>query len=89
MSIDMGRKVRLYDPHPGFAGAAIRIPEPVRLVANDLDGKTMTLKEAVEKIKSVTDGRVYPSEEHSFIALRLHKGGLIHMFRVLRFSYTK
>lgn len=89
MSIDTSRKVRLYDPHPGFAGAAIRIPEPVRLVANDLDGKTMTLKEAVGKIKSVTNGKVFPSEEHSFIALRLHNGGLIHMFRVLRFSYVE
>lgn len=88
MSIDTSKEVRLYDPHPGLAGALIPIPEPVRLVANGLNGKTMTLKEAVEKIKSVTDGRVYPSEEHSFIALRLHKGGVEHMFRVLRFSYT-
>ena len=36
-----------YDPHPGFAGAAIRLPDVVRLVAKGMDGKEMEMEKAV------------------------------------------
>ena len=43
--------VKFYEPHPGSAGASIPIPEQVRVVANVLDKKQITIRRAVELIK--------------------------------------
>lgn len=40
--------VTFYDPHPGLAGCAMRFPETLRVVAQWLDGKTMTVEQAVQ-----------------------------------------
>lgn len=40
-----------FDPHPGFAGAATVIPEPVRLVANEMNGKSYEDDEALRLIQ--------------------------------------
>ena len=48
-----------YDPHPGFAGCTIPIPEEVRLVANELNGQEMELEIAIELIqKACPEGKV-------------------------------
>lgn len=85
MAIDPGSVKEFFDPHPGFAGAMIPIPEPVRLVANKLAGKRMPLREAVAQIKAVTEGEV--SVHDSFVGLKIsEKDGWKHMFRVIRFK---
>ena len=82
------QKYEFYDPHPGLAGAVIPIPEPVRKVANELVGQTMTLQEALEKIKAVTDGNVSVVERHNFIGLEIEEAetNRRHSFRVIRFK---
>jgi hypothetical protein len=76
-----------FDPHPGFAGAIIPIPEEVRRVANELDGKSMTLGEAIALIQAVTKGTVSVVKKYNFISLEIiEKSGVRHMFRVIRFK---
>lgn len=62
--------VMFCDPHPGFAGASIPIPEPVRVVANVLDKKQLTIKRAVDMIKKVIiEGEVYVAFKEKCIML--------------------
>jgi len=76
-----------YDPHPGFGGAMIPIPTLVRKVAERLDGKSMTLREAVAKIQKVTKGKIRIRE--NWISLELEESDTRrHMFRVIRFKYV-
>ena len=76
-----------FDPHPGLAGAMIPIPEAVRKVANNLNGKSMTLREAVARIQAVTKGTIRVVERYKFIYLELPgSGGIRHGFRVIRFK---
>ncbi|OGF71645.1 hypothetical protein A3E06_00890 [Candidatus Giovannonibacteria bacterium RIFCSPHIGHO2_12_FULL_44_42] len=72
-----------FDPHPGFAGATIPIPDKVKKVARKLNGKSMTLHQAVVKIQAVTNGAV--SIENGWIALKLSESNAKHIFRVIRF----
>ncbi|MBI5420846.1 MAG: hypothetical protein HZA35_00860 [Parcubacteria group bacterium] len=78
-----------YDPHPGFAGAAIAIPHEVRRVANELNGNMVSLGEAVARIQAVTNGKVEVVERYQFIALHLKQivFGIQceHYFRVIRY----
>ncbi len=49
--------VRFLNPHPGFAGASIPIPDSVKKVADVLNRKTLTIKKAAEMIeKADTNG---------------------------------
>ena len=76
-----------FDPHPGFGGAMIPIPKPVRKVANEINGKSMTLREAVAKIQAVTKGEVSISNNYDFVSLKIkEKSGVRHCFRVIRFK---
>lgn len=76
-----------FDPHPGFAGAAIPIPEAVRRVANELNGKTASLRDAIARIQAVTKGRVSVAENYDFIYLELtESNGTRHGFRVISFK---
>ncbi|MDP3726576.1 MAG: hypothetical protein Q8R36_05270 [bacterium] len=73
-----------FDPHPGFAGAAIPIPSAVKKAANELNGESMSLHKAVAKLQAVTDGKV--SVNDGWIALELRESdGARHIFRVIRF----
>jgi hypothetical protein len=44
--------VTFFDPHPGLMGALAPIPEPVRLLAQELDGKTLQLEDALQRISA-------------------------------------
>ncbi|MDP3999324.1 MAG: hypothetical protein Q8P76_01860 [bacterium] len=76
-----------FDPHPGFAGAAIPIPPQVKKVADGLNGQIMSLQTAVRKIQYVTQGKVkaVPDPRHGFIGLTLRSGDTTHFFRVIRY----
>jgi len=86
-AIDLRAVKTFYDPHPGFAGAAIPIPSPVKLVADQLDGQSLTLGEAVKRLQAVTSGVIKVDPEFNCIFLKLGGGGkyLCHMFRVIRY----
>jgi hypothetical protein len=47
-----------FDPHPGFAGAAIRLPDVVRLVAKGMSGKEMELEKAVSVLQDAANNLV-------------------------------
>lgn len=85
MSRNLDAIKTFFDPHPGFVGATIPIPAAVRKVANDLNGKSVSLREAVAKIQAITSGKV--SVRNGWIALELRESnGTRHMFRVIRFK---
>lgn len=62
--------VEFYDPHPGLAGCTEPIPEPVRLVANKLVGKRMTVLEAMNAIRRVASEGYDVDDHGDFIGLR-------------------
>jgi len=74
-----------YEPHPGMLGAVYPIPGPVQKVAHELDGKTLTLREAVEKIKAVTSGEVKVRKDCILLHIGI-QGGVENMWRVVRFK---
>jgi hypothetical protein len=85
--VDLDEIKTFYDPHPGFAGAAIPIPAAVKKVADGLDGRRLSLREAVDSLQAVTPGKVEVVAEFDFIGLRLDGSGrhLSHFFRVIRY----
>lgn len=86
-TVDMDIPRTFFDPHPGFAGAAIPIPEPVKKVADELSGETMSLKEAVTRLRAVGIGSIEVVPKYGYIGLRLGGDGCHakHFFRVIRY----
>jgi hypothetical protein len=83
---DMDTPRTFFDPHPGFAGAAIPIPGLVKAIAEDLDGQTLSLTEAVARLRTVGIGSIEVVAQHQYIGLRLGGGGNPeHFFRVIRY----
>lgn len=77
-----------YGPHPGFAGAAIPIPEAVKKVADALNGKKLSVRKAIQKIRKVTNGNLrVVIMDISFIMLEIKtEDGARHGFRVICFK---
>jgi hypothetical protein len=73
-----------YDPHSGFGGAAVPLPSNVRKVAHELDGKILTLHDAIEKIKAVTTGKV-KVEKDNWISFTITNGVVTHSWRLIRY----
>ncbi|MDO8496558.1 MAG: hypothetical protein Q7S43_03900 [bacterium] len=82
---DLKKLRTFYDPHPGFAGAFLPIPTAVRKVAEELNGKTMTLSEALAKIRSVTEGKVELVEEYNYISLDITTYCCRNHYRVIKY----
>ena len=93
--------VRLYDPHPGFAGAAVPLPKAMKDAADKMDGKRMMLEEAVEKLSSVAKkvgGKIELVEEYNYIGFSMRARGstfspflgniqyLSHNYRLIRYK---
>lgn len=77
--------VRFLHPHPGFGGAIIPIPGQVKTIADALDGRIDTLRNALERLRAVTHGVV---EAHLFSRdIELTIGP--HHFQVIRFRPTR
>lgn len=85
MSTNLDAIKTFFDPHPGFAGAIIPIPALVKKTANELNGKSVSLREAVTRLQAVTNGKI--SVKDGWIALELRESDdTKHMFRVIRFK---
>jgi hypothetical protein len=85
--------VRFFDPHPGFGGAMIALPEPFVSLAKELDGQEMTLVEAVAKIEAVIEKSGLPMkvrivDKYEFISVDLGEGDGYprHSWRLIRYS---
>ena len=76
-----------YDPHPGFAGAAIPIPGPIKQIADQLNGKRLSLNEAVAQLRAVGIGEIEVVDKYNFLKLFLDGGGRYasHMFCVIKY----
>lgn len=87
-AIDLDAVRTFYDPHPGFAGAAIPIPKEVKKVADDLNGKKLSVREALEKLRAATNGELrVVTMDINFIILRIKThDGATHGFRVICFK---
>lgn len=86
-AIDLNAIKTFYDPHPGFAGAAIPIPSAVKNVADKLSGKTLPVRMALSRLKKVTKGELkIVIMDISFIMLKIKTGdNIAHGFRVICF----
>ncbi|MDD5251499.1 MAG: hypothetical protein PHT12_02590 [Patescibacteria group bacterium] len=81
----LGETRFFYDPHPGQLGAAAPLPHEIVKVAATLNGKTMTLREAVAAVSAPGIGAVGVVTEHSYIGLWLNTARAIHFYRIIRF----
>lgn len=63
--------LHFYDPHPGLAGCPRPLPEPVRIVANELAETETTLDDAMARISNAakTLGRYRVENHDDFLAL--------------------
>lgn len=76
-----------YDPHPGFMGAAIPIPDAVKKVADKLNGKNMSLRRAIDRLKKVTNGELFMRMDCILLKERgagNYAGGW-HIWRVIKY----
>lgn len=93
--IDLNAVKTFFDPNPAkrFCGAEVPIPAAVKKVADELNGKTMSLADAVAKIQSATQGKgevviledciaLYSIPRNSPLALKY----ALHIWRVIRFK---
>lgn len=51
----MATKVKFYEPHPGFAGAAICFPNLLKEVADSLNGVDGTIEDAITLFQEAGD----------------------------------
>lgn len=92
--IDLTQKKTFFDPYPNFIGAVIPLPEAIKTVSDALDGQTMLLLEAIQKIKAamgelpaklllLNGGMAYGE---GMLCLRLGKNETVTFnFRLIRF----
>lgn len=75
-----------YDPHPGFAGASVPLPAPIKAIADDLDGERMSLRSAIARLERAEIGRFEVVSRFECIMMRMGGGsGPEHVFRVIRY----
>lgn len=81
--------VTFFDPHPGLLGCPVPIPDVVKRVADELNGQSLPLTEAVERIQRAAGGEVDVAFEHHHISLELpgimDGRACTHSWRVIRF----
>ena len=83
------QRVELYDPHPGFGGAAVPLPLPIKELIDTLVGKEMSLEEAVERLSPAAqscNGNVEIIEHYQYLGLKIkEEDGRTHFFRLMRY----
>ncbi len=88
--VNLNQKVELYDPHPGFAGAAVPLPQPMKILADGLAGQSMTLEQALKIIAPAAEklgGVAAVVEKFDYISFTYHeRSGRTHLFRLLRYK---
>ena len=87
----MTKKVTFYDPHPGYKGAMIPLPKPMKEIADILDGQEMNLEEAVGAIESIAnqfnESVVKVVEESNWISFQFEDSmGRTNGYRLLRYK---
>ena len=83
------KQVRFYDPYPGFLGALLPLPKIIRETAKKLDGKIMTLEEALDILNPQAEkvgGSVEIAYSHSFISFDIQSSIFHHSYRLIRYK---
>ncbi len=76
-----------YAPHPGIGGAAVPLPLQLKVVADGLDGKVMSIARATEILKAVAPtAEVEDVAKGGYLMLKFHFGnGGMHAWRIIRY----
>lgn len=84
--MDKGMK-HFYDPHPGVGGAAVPLPLPLKVVADGLAGKNLSVALAIEILKAVAPtAEVDDLADKGILMLKFHFGnGGMHAWRIIRY----
>jgi len=85
----MKQKVQLYDPHPGFAGASARLPESMRIAAEDLNGQKMSLEDTLDALQPIAQQlncQVRIVDKYNYIGFLWQEGDCKHLYRLLRYK---
>ncbi len=61
----------------------MRIPEPIRRIAADLNGKTLPLKDALARLRAADAGKVWVVEQYHYIGLQVEHRGAKNHYRVI------
>jgi len=76
-----------YDPHPGFLGAAVPLPEKMKEAAEQLSGKVISLEEAIGFLTPIFEaigGTLV--EGNNFILFMIQESsGIKHCYRLIRY----
>jgi nucleoside 2-deoxyribosyltransferase len=85
------REVVFYDPHSGFGGASVPLPESLKCVADELNDKRMFLSQAVECIRKaiprgVLSFRVEVNCYERFIVVELEYNIAYHGWALIHFK---
>ena len=84
------RKVKFYDPHPGFGGALKPLPMSMINIARELDGKKMTLEEAMEKIspiaRRIDKGEIGIVDDMNYICFEFKSGIFTHYYCLIKYK---
>ena len=87
---NLKQKVELYDPHPGFAGAAVPLPRPMKDAADELNGQSLILEDVLANLSPIADevgGTLGIVEKYNFIGFRIkEKSGREHFYRLIRYK---
>lgn len=87
----MSYLVELYDPHPGFAGAALPLPSAMKNAADRLNGKKMSLDEAVKELSEVAEkigGTIEVVDKYNCIKFQLGEISHppVHIYRLIKYK---
>lgn len=70
--VDMDVLREFYNPHPrSLPGAVIPFPKEIKKVADDLNGKRLSLKEAVARLRAVRSGAIDVIAKDNYIRLTI------------------
>jgi len=83
-NINLDEPKKFYDPHPGLLGAAAPIPKAVKKAADQINGRTMTLREAVVELRKATKGEISVEKDCILLSCLGANGGG-HIWRVIRY----
>jgi hypothetical protein len=84
------KKIRLYDPHPGLAGAIVRLPKNMKSIVDELNGKSMTLNEVIGMLDPIAkhlDGKI--GLHSDYIGFKFKSGPLIHSYKLWGYELIK
>lgn len=86
---NLKQKVELYDPHPGFAGAAVPLPKAMKDAADELNGQSLVLEDVLTNLSPVAEeigGTLEVVEKYNFIGFRIKESsGREHFYRLIMY----